>query len=152
MCLGEIWYEGNESWWPSRCQHSCWNDIEFTSRPLHVLVLNAGVMWLPWEQTEDGFERTMQTNYIGNFYLTKLLARKMLASAPARVVVVAAESHRWGWYKTMFRELKRQIYTAYTVSQLLRMPLLPLRKWVLCNLSWWHLIGKFFTGLTGISV
>ncbi|XP_064641026.1 WW domain-containing oxidoreductase-like [Lineus longissimus] len=63
--------------------------------PLHVLVLNAGVMWLPWEQTEDGFERTMQTNYIGNFYLTKLLARKMLASAPARVVVVAAESHRF---------------------------------------------------------
>jgi NAD(P)-dependent dehydrogenase (short-subunit alcohol dehydrogenase family) len=53
-------------------------------------------MWLPWDQTEDGFEQTMQTNYIGQFYLTKLLAKKLLASRPARVVVVAAESHRYG--------------------------------------------------------
>lgn len=71
--------------------------VEFlaTGLPLHYLILNAGVFSLPWELTEDGIERTFAANYIGHFYLTKLLMQHLLDSAPARVVVLSSESHRF---------------------------------------------------------
>ncbi|XP_078492679.1 WW domain-containing oxidoreductase [Ciona intestinalis] len=63
--------------------------------PLHILVLNAGVFMLPWQLTEDGIERTFAANHVGHFRLTQLLRDVLLRSAPARVVVVSSESHRF---------------------------------------------------------
>jgi NAD(P)-dependent dehydrogenase (short-subunit alcohol dehydrogenase family) len=83
-------------------------------QPLHLLILNAGVMKAPpgmiassygYEVTEDGFEGHIGVNHIGHFHLTNLLTdvlkrtaqkkdKKTGAAAGARVVVVssAAES------------------------------------------------------------
>lgn len=60
---------------------------------IHVLVNNAGV-WLPERQeTVDGFETTLQVNYLSHFLLTHLLLDVLTANAPARIVNVAS-THR----------------------------------------------------------
>ncbi|XP_026932311.2 WW domain-containing oxidoreductase [Acinonyx jubatus] len=62
---------------------------------LHVLVCNAGAFALPWSLTKDGLETTFQVNHLGHFYLVQLLQDVLCRSAPARVVVVSSESHRF---------------------------------------------------------
>uniref|UniRef100_A0A4W2H6Z8 WW domain-containing oxidoreductase n=1 Tax=Bos indicus x Bos taurus TaxID=30522 RepID=A0A4W2H6Z8_BOBOX len=62
---------------------------------LHVLVCNAAVFGLPWTLTKDGLETTFQVNHLGHFYLVQLLQDVLCRSAPARVVVVSSESHRF---------------------------------------------------------
>uniref|UniRef100_A0A8C6XQ18 WW domain-containing oxidoreductase n=1 Tax=Naja naja TaxID=35670 RepID=A0A8C6XQ18_NAJNA len=62
---------------------------------LHVLVCNAAVLGLPWQLTEDGLERTFQVNHLGHFYLIQLLKDVLCRSAPARIVMVSSESHRF---------------------------------------------------------
>ncbi|XP_077513417.1 WW domain-containing oxidoreductase [Amblyomma americanum] len=64
---------------------------------LDILILNAGVFAIPHSLTEDGFERTFQVNHLGHFYLTILLEPLLVASAPARVVVLSSESHRFSF-------------------------------------------------------
>ena len=60
-----------------------------------MLVCNAAVFGLPWTLTKDGLETTFQVNHLGHFYLVQLLQDILCRSAPARVVVVSSESHRW---------------------------------------------------------
>jgi NAD(P)-dependent dehydrogenase (short-subunit alcohol dehydrogenase family) len=62
---------------------------------LHVLVNNAGVTLLRRETTEDGLEATFATNHLAYFLLTGLLLPRLRASAPARIVNVASEAHRF---------------------------------------------------------
>ncbi|KAK6506428.1 hypothetical protein TWF506_011338 [Arthrobotrys conoides] len=40
---------------------------------LHGLILNAGIMCTPWEESTDGYEAHWQTNYIAHYLLTYLL-------------------------------------------------------------------------------
>jgi len=63
--------------------------------PLHILILNAAVMMLPWQLTQDNIEMTFAVNHVGSFYLTQLLTSVLIRSAPSRVVVVSSESHRF---------------------------------------------------------
>ncbi|XP_051546337.1 WW domain-containing oxidoreductase-like [Myxocyprinus asiaticus] len=63
--------------------------------PLHILVCNAAVCTQPWTLTEDGLESTFQICHLGHFHLVQLLQDVLLLSAPARVVVVSSESHRF---------------------------------------------------------
>jgi retinol dehydrogenase 12 len=60
--------------------------------PLHVLVNNAGVGGSRG-LTADGFELAFGTNHLGHFALTTALLDRLAASAPARVVTVASDSH-----------------------------------------------------------
>ncbi|MCP4435729.1 MAG: SDR family NAD(P)-dependent oxidoreductase [Actinomycetia bacterium] len=61
-----------------------------------MLVNNAGVMAVPRELTEDGWERQLATNHLGHFAFTALLW-PLLAEAPAaRVVAVSSNAHRMG--------------------------------------------------------
>ncbi|KPP60298.1 hypothetical protein Z043_121713 [Scleropages formosus] len=64
-------------------------------RPLHILVCNAAVCTQPWKLTEDGLESTFQICHLGHFYLVQCLQDVLRRSAPARVVVVSSESHRF---------------------------------------------------------
>ncbi|XP_025114959.1 WW domain-containing oxidoreductase-like [Pomacea canaliculata] len=71
-----------------------------TGWPLHILILNAAVFGIPWEMTEDGLEMTFQVNHLAHFYLVHLLQEQLISSAPARIVVVSSESHRFqDWTK-----------------------------------------------------
>jgi len=61
------------------------------TRPLHVLINNAGIMALPQHTVESsGQERQMQVNHHGHFLLTGLLLPALKASAPSRVVAVSS--------------------------------------------------------------
>lgn len=63
-----------------------------TGLPLHLLVNNAG---LAGERglTASGFEPAFGVNHLGHFLLTRLLAPRLIASAPARIVTVASRAH-----------------------------------------------------------
>jgi len=75
---------------------------EFKSRdwPLDILICNAAVFGLPYQKSEDGIEMHFAVNHLGHFYLTQLLTETLCKSAPARVVVVASESHRYPGFNT----------------------------------------------------
>ncbi|KAM3340931.1 hypothetical protein P3S68_028566 [Capsicum galapagoense] len=49
--------------------------------PLNILINNAGVMFCPFQLSEDGIEMQLATNHIGHFYLTNLLLDKMKETA-----------------------------------------------------------------------
>lgn len=62
---------------------------------IDVLINNAGLIQSGRETTVDGFETTFGVNHLGHFLLTDLLRDRLVASAPARVVVVSSFAHRW---------------------------------------------------------
>ncbi len=61
--------------------------------PLHVLVNNAGLAPRRGQRSRSGFELAFGVNHMGHFLLTRLLADRLRASAPARVVTVASRAH-----------------------------------------------------------
>lgn len=73
-----------------------------TKLPLHKLILNAGIMKSPgamfigkettygYDVTKNGFEAHVGINHIGHYYLTQLLRKKLVKSAPSRVVSVSS--------------------------------------------------------------
>jgi NAD(P)-dependent dehydrogenase (short-subunit alcohol dehydrogenase family) len=63
---------------------------------IDVLVNNAGIVNLRRELTEDGLEATFATNHLAYYLLTRLLLERLIASAPARIVIVASDAHRFG--------------------------------------------------------
>jgi NAD(P)-dependent dehydrogenase (short-subunit alcohol dehydrogenase family) len=62
---------------------------------LDVLVNNAGLTMRKRAETADGCEMTFGVNHLGHFLLTSLLRERLVASAPARVVTVASDAHRF---------------------------------------------------------
>ena len=56
-----------------------------------LLINNAGVMDVPLQRTEDGFELTFATNHLGPFALTGLLLDRLAAGA--RIVTMSSVSH-----------------------------------------------------------
>lgn len=60
---------------------------------LHVLVNNAGVMWLPWSQTDFGFEYQFGVNYLGHFYLTSRLIDTLETTDSSGVVNITSVLH-----------------------------------------------------------
>jgi NAD(P)-dependent dehydrogenase (short-subunit alcohol dehydrogenase family) len=63
---------------------------------LDLLINNAGVMAVPYQRTEDGFELTLASNHLGHFALTGLLLDRLLATAGSRIVTVSSIAHRRG--------------------------------------------------------
>jgi NAD(P)-dependent dehydrogenase (short-subunit alcohol dehydrogenase family) len=72
------------------------NEIHARCDRLDLLINNAGVMDVPYERTEDGFELTLATNHLGHFALTGLLLDRLLATPGSRVVTVSSNAHRRG--------------------------------------------------------
>ena len=72
------------------------NTFLATKRPLHVCVLNAGIMALPWHKTADGFEQQWQVNVLGHFLFCRLLLPAITAAKgpTGRIVHVASGAHR----------------------------------------------------------
>jgi len=95
---------------------------EFKNRynRLHVLINNAGAVYMRREETADGFEMTFGVNHISHFLLTNLLLDILKASAPSRIINVSSRAHERG--KIDFNDLQaRKRYfamTAYGQSKL----------------------------------
>ncbi len=65
-------------------------------RPLHLLINNAGIMWVPFRKDERGIESQLATNYIGQFHLTARLWPALKQANGARVVNVSSLGHQMG--------------------------------------------------------
>ncbi|MEU8716100.1 SDR family NAD(P)-dependent oxidoreductase [Streptomyces sp. NPDC048663] len=61
--------------------------------PLHILVLNAGVMATPLVRTREGWELQFATNHLGHFALATGLHHALTAARGARVVAVSSVGH-----------------------------------------------------------
>ncbi len=64
---------------------------------IDVLVNNAGIQLREQRTTSEGLPEMVAVNYLAPWLLTSLLRDRLVASAPARVVVTASEAHRIGW-------------------------------------------------------
>lgn len=85
---------------------------------LDLLVNNAGVMEVPLERTEDGFELTLATNHLGPFALTGLLLDRFAPGA--RIVTVSSLAHQQGVidFDDLQSELRYDRAKAYSQSKL----------------------------------
>ncbi len=71
--------------------------MNILSRPLHYLILNAGILNTTFKLTQDGYEEMFQVNYLSQAYLTFGLIASMLTTQtenPPRVIAISCESHR----------------------------------------------------------
>ncbi|WP_256013378.1 SDR family NAD(P)-dependent oxidoreductase [Desertivirga xinjiangensis] len=64
-----------------------------SNRPLHLLINNAGIMWVPLRKDSRGIESQLSTNYIGQFHLTAKLWPALKQANGARVVNVSSLGH-----------------------------------------------------------
>lgn len=92
---------------------------------IDVLINNAGVHTTRRTLTESGLETVFCVNHLASFLLTRLLLHRLIESAPARIIQVNSQGHRFGgldlndlnWEKRRYKGL--QGYGASKTAQLL---------------------------------
>jgi len=87
---------------------------------LDVLLNNVGGFWAHRHLTADGLEHTFALNHLAPFLLTSLLAERLIASAPARVVTVSSGAQGMGKidFDDLMGERKWSAQRAYNQSKL----------------------------------
>jgi retinol dehydrogenase-12 len=95
-------------------------EIRASVPAIHVLVNNAAVVNWRRATTADGLEATFAVNHLAYFLLTHLLLGRIVAGAPARIVNVASDGHRFGRLDFEDLQLERRYswWRAYTASKL----------------------------------
>lgn len=63
---------------------------------IDILINNAGLMAMPEQRTEDGFEMQFGVNHLGHWTFTAGLLPSLLAADAARVVTVTSTAHHFG--------------------------------------------------------
>lgn len=66
-----------------------------SGRPLHLLINNAGIMWVPLRRNERGIESQLAVNYLAQFQLTARLWNALKKANGARVVNVSSHGHQF---------------------------------------------------------
>src|SRR5690554_908129 len=66
-----------------------------SGRPLHLLINNAGIMWVPLRRDSRGIESQLATNYLAQFQLTARLWPALKKANGARVVNVSSQGHQF---------------------------------------------------------
>lgn len=61
---------------------------------LHILVNNAGIMWVPLQRDKRGYESQLATNHLGHFQLTARLWPALKKTTGARVVSLSSFGHQ----------------------------------------------------------
>ncbi len=80
--------------------------VSQTHDRLDLLFNNAGIMAIPWQETQDGFEMQLGTNHLGHFALTGLLLPRLVATPGSRVVTTTSMARSAG--RINFDDLQRQ--------------------------------------------
>ena len=65
-----------------------------SGRPLHLLINNAGIMWVPLRRDSRGIESQLATNYLAQFQLTARLWPALKKANGARVINVSSYGHQ----------------------------------------------------------
>lgn len=66
-----------------------------SNRPLHLLINNAGIMWVPLRRDSRGLESQLVTNYLGQFQLVARLWPALKKADGARVINVSSQGHQF---------------------------------------------------------
>ncbi|MFA6152385.1 MAG: SDR family NAD(P)-dependent oxidoreductase [Chitinophagaceae bacterium] len=66
-----------------------------SGRPLHLLINNAGIMWVPLRRDSRGYESQLATNYLAHFQLTAKLWPALKQAKGARVINVSSHGHHF---------------------------------------------------------
>lgn len=66
-----------------------------SGRPLHLLINNAGIMWVPLRRDHRGIESQLATNYLAQFQLTARLWPALKKADGARVINVSSQGHQF---------------------------------------------------------
>jgi NAD(P)-dependent dehydrogenase (short-subunit alcohol dehydrogenase family) len=66
-----------------------------SGRPLHLLINNAGIMWVPLRRDDRGIESQLATNYLSQFQLVARLWPALKKANGARVVNVSSQGHQF---------------------------------------------------------
>jgi NAD(P)-dependent dehydrogenase (short-subunit alcohol dehydrogenase family) len=66
-----------------------------SDRPLHLLINNAGIMWVPLRRDSRGIESQLATNYLGQFQMVARLWPALVRANGARVVNVSSQGHQF---------------------------------------------------------
>lgn len=69
-------------------------DFVKSGRPLHLLINNAGIMWVPLRRDSRGIESQLSTNHLGHFLLTARLWEALVKANGARVINVSSFGHQ----------------------------------------------------------
>ena len=67
-------------------------------RPLHLLINNAGIMWVPMRKDSRGIESQLATNYLAQFQLTARLWPALKKANGARVINVSSHGHQFAGF------------------------------------------------------
>lgn len=70
------------------------NKFIASGRPLHLLINNAGIMWVPLHRDSRGIESQLATNYLGQYQLVARLWPSLKKANGARVINVSSYGHQ----------------------------------------------------------
>jgi NAD(P)-dependent dehydrogenase (short-subunit alcohol dehydrogenase family) len=65
-----------------------------SNNPLHLLIHNAGIMWVPLRYDNRGYESQLATNYLAQYQLTARLFPALKKANGARVINVSSLGHQ----------------------------------------------------------
>ncbi|TFH18725.1 SDR family oxidoreductase [Candidatus Bathyarchaeota archaeon] len=96
---------------------------EFTDRftCLNVLINNAGAAFSKRQTTEEGYEKTIATNYLGPFKLTHNLLPMLRQKTPSRIINISSGMHKTGKvdFDDLMIEKHYKSMQAYATSKLM---------------------------------
>jgi NAD(P)-dependent dehydrogenase (short-subunit alcohol dehydrogenase family) len=69
-----------------------------SGRPLHLLINNAGIMWVPLRRDIRLIESQLATNYLAQFQLTARLWPALKKANGARVISVSSQGHQFAGF------------------------------------------------------
>src|SRR3989337_3405992 len=91
-----------------------------SNRPLHLLINNAGIMWVPLRRDNRGMESQLATNYLAQFQLTARLWPALKKADGARVINVSSQGHQFATFNfddPNFLEREYETLQAYGQSK-----------------------------------
>ena len=71
------------------------SELKALSKPIDVLIHNAGVFLTKRELTSEGFEKVFALHYLSSFVINLSLMDKLKLQQQARIIMVGSEGHRF---------------------------------------------------------
>ena len=91
-----------------------------SGRPLHLLINNAGIMFVPLRRDNRGIESQLATNYLATFHLTAKLWDVLKNTNDARVINISSQGHQFApvnFEDPNFEKRKYETLLAYGQSK-----------------------------------